>query len=92
MNMERTINAKQLRASLPETVERVRRGERFTVLYRSRPAFRIVPVTDAALPPLETDSFYRAPGVGRSTDRRFAKDHDKILYGGKLARRVKRRR
>ena len=93
--MERTINAKQLRASLPETVERVRRGERFTVLYRSRPAFRIVPVTDdraAALPPLESDSFYRAPGVGRSTDRRFAKDHDKILYGGKLARRVKRRR
>jgi len=38
------INAKQLRASLPKIVERVRKGAQFTVLYRSRPAFRIVPV------------------------------------------------
>ena len=29
-----TINAKELRASLPKVVERVRRGARFTVLYR----------------------------------------------------------
>jgi prevent-host-death family protein len=41
------INAKRLRASLPEVVERVRKGTRFTVIYRSRPAFQIVPVNDA---------------------------------------------
>ncbi len=86
--MERTINAKELRASLPETVARVRRGERFTVLYRSRPAFRIVPVEDDAggkLPPLEQDPLYRAPALFRSGDGRLAVDHDEILYGWKRA-------
>ena len=42
--MNTIINAKKLRASLPEVVEKVRRGGRFTVLYRSRPAFQVVPV------------------------------------------------
>ena len=41
------INAKRLRATLPDVVERVRKGTRFTVIYRSRPAFQIVPVDDA---------------------------------------------
>jgi prevent-host-death family protein len=84
--MDRTINVKELRASLPETVARVRRGERFTVLYRGRPAFRIVPVEDEAaaeLPPLEEDPIYRAPGLFRSGDGRMARDHDEILYGWK---------
>ena len=86
MNMERTINAKQLRASLPEMVERVRRGERFTVLYRSRPAFRIVPVGDEHAEgelALEDDPIYRAEPVGRSTDGLSSRDHDRILYGAK---------
>jgi len=38
--MNITINAKQLRASLPKLVESVRRGARYTVLYRSRRAFQ----------------------------------------------------
>jgi antitoxin (DNA-binding transcriptional repressor) of toxin-antitoxin stability system len=42
--MNKVINAKKLRASLPEVMEKVRRGVRFTVLYRSRPAFQVVPV------------------------------------------------
>ena len=29
------INAKRLRATLPDVVERVRKGTRFTVIYRS---------------------------------------------------------
>lgn len=80
----KTINAKQLRASLPDIVDRVRQGERFTVLYRSRPAFRVVPVADdesASLPPLSEDPLYRARAVGRSKDRRSAADHDALLYG-----------
>ena len=88
--MERTINAKQLRASLPETVRRVRRGERFTVLYRSRPAFRIVPVEDGlaqAAAPLAEDSIYRAPAVGRSSDGLASRNHDRILYGARGARK-----
>ena len=92
--MDRTINAKQLRASLPETVERVRRGERFTVLYRSRPAFRIVPVDEGAdatlLPALERDPLYRAASVGRSADGRAARDHDALLYGPAKAPRSRR--
>jgi prevent-host-death family protein len=81
--MDRTISAKELRASLPRIVERVRRGERFTVLYRSRPALRIVPATDEALGelPLEQDPLYRAKPVGSSTDGLSAADHDRILYG-----------
>jgi prevent-host-death family protein len=87
--MDRTINAKELRASLPETVERVRRGERFTVLYRSRPAFRIVPIEDLSakdMPALASDPLYRAPAVGRSGDPAASKNHDSILYGLKAAR------
>ncbi|MCC6765228.1 MAG: hypothetical protein IT293_11255 [Deltaproteobacteria bacterium] len=81
--MERIINTKQLRAALPKMVERVRRGERFTVLYRSRPACRIVPVADGRLEPaqsVEDDPLYRAEPVGRSTDGRTSRDHDRILY------------
>ena len=77
------INAKQLRSSLPEVVERVRKGARFTVIYRSRPAFQIVPVSDTE----ETsgapadDPLYRALAVGHSSDGRRAEDHDTALYG-----------
>ena len=77
------INAKRLRGSLPDVVERVRKGTRFTVIYRSRPAFQIVPVTDTEHLPgaVEDDPLYRAKPVGRSTDRRSAVDHDSLLYG-----------
>jgi prevent-host-death family protein len=80
--MNEVINAKELRATLPDVVAKVRRGARFTVLYRSRPAFQVVPV-DAADEPedsLKTDPLYRARPVGRSTDRRSAADHDTVLY------------
>ena len=77
------INAKRLRASLPDVVERVRKGTRFTVIYRSRPAFQIVPVNEGeqAAVPLSDDPLYRAPAVGRSDDGRTAADHDAVLYG-----------
>ncbi|HEX6005513.1 MAG TPA: type II toxin-antitoxin system prevent-host-death family antitoxin [Burkholderiales bacterium] len=83
--MDKTINAKELRASLPRIVERVRRGERFTVLYRSRPAFRVVPPDEAqqASGSFRDDSLYRAGAVGRSTDGLAATDHDTALYGRK---------
>lgn len=78
-----SINAKQLRASLPEVVERVRKGTRFTVIYRSRPAFQIVPTgeMDTAAGALADDSLYRAAAVGRSRDGQSAADHDAALYG-----------
>jgi len=81
--MNLTINAKELRASLPKLVERVRQGARFTVLYRSRRAFQIVPVDDLDAPrgALKSDSLYRAKAVGRSVDTRAAADHDALLYG-----------
>ena len=80
--MNVSINAKELRSSLPEVVERVRRGTRFTVIYRSRPAFHIVPVTNLQPSgPLAEDPLYRAEAVGRSRDGRAASDHDAVLYG-----------
>jgi prevent-host-death family protein len=76
------INAKRLRATLPDVVERVRKGTRFTVIYRSRPAFQIVPVDDAgnASVSLTDDPLYRAEAVGSSVDGRTSSDHDAVLY------------
>lgn len=81
--MNVSINAKRLRASLPQVVERVRKGTRFTVIYRSRPAFQIVPVDDAARGSvgLTDDPLYRAAPVGESRDGGDAADHDSLLYG-----------
>jgi prevent-host-death family protein len=81
--VRRAINAKELRASLPSVVRRIRAGERITVIYRSRPAFRLVPVEDAGTPdgPLDEDPLYGASAVGRSGDGRAADEHDAILYG-----------
>lgn len=81
--MEKVINTKELRASLPKIVEGVKRGEQFTVLYRSRPAFRIVPLDDKdrISYPLSKDPLYHAGGVGESSDGLTAGDHDMVLYG-----------
>jgi antitoxin (DNA-binding transcriptional repressor) of toxin-antitoxin stability system len=80
--MNTMINAKELRNSLPKVVEQVRRGARFTVLYRSRPAFQVVPVD--ALPEtagaLQHDPLYRAKPLGRSADGKSGADHDSLLY------------
>lgn len=80
-----TINAKELRATLPEVVARVRRGARYTVIYRSRPAFEIVPMGEVEKPrvPLVEDPLYRAKPVGRSSDGLKAAEHDVVLYGGR---------
>jgi len=79
--MNTLINAKQLRASLPAIVGKVRRGARFTVLYRSRPAFQVVSVdaTSEATSNLTDDPLYHAKPLGRSTDGRSAADHDSLL-------------
>jgi len=76
------INAKRLRATLPEVVDRVRKGTRFTVIYRSRPAFQIVPVDDqgGTSTSLADDPLYHAEPVGTSHDGRAAIDHDALLY------------
>jgi antitoxin (DNA-binding transcriptional repressor) of toxin-antitoxin stability system len=81
--MNHVISTKELRASLPKLVEKVRRGARFTVLYRSRPAFQITPVDAAELSAkaLDSEPFYRAGPLGKSKDGLSAADHDRLLYG-----------
>lgn len=80
--MPEIINAKQLRARLKEVVAKVRHGERFTVLYRSRPAFDIVPVgrPRGGSTPLEADPLYQAPPVDASESGDVAERHDEVLY------------
>lgn len=81
--MESTINAKTLRAELAAILERVRKGERITVLYRSRAVCRLVPVEGVEQPlgaPTE-DPLYQAGAVGRSNDGLRASEHDAVLYG-----------
>ena len=81
--MSSTINVKTLRNEMGRIIERVSKGEDFTVLYRSRPAFRIVPLSGGAFTHgvAEDDSLYRAEAVGRSDDGLTAEDHDRSLYG-----------
>ncbi|MDZ7699978.1 MAG: type II toxin-antitoxin system prevent-host-death family antitoxin [Deltaproteobacteria bacterium] len=81
--MKTIINTKELRATLPKIVESVRRGKQFTVLYRSRPAFRIVPVDPMDYPatPLEKDPLYHAEAPGKSSDGLTSVGHDAVLYG-----------
>ena len=77
-----TINVKTLRRHLGQIVERVGRGEGFTVLYRSRPAFRIVPIDGPlTLGSVEEDPLYQAEAIGKSNDGWSAADHDQLLYG-----------
>lgn len=80
--MAEIINAKQLRARLKEVVSKVREGERYTVLYRSRPAFDIVPVGSPPIQstPLEADPLFQAPPVGASESGDAAARHDEVLY------------
>lgn len=80
--MKNVINARELRAHLSEVVNRVRKGGRLTVLYRSRPAFDIVPVgeTPQVRENIENDALYRAKPVGSSKDGRLAEKHDEVLY------------
>ncbi|MDE0110653.1 MAG: type II toxin-antitoxin system prevent-host-death family antitoxin [Bryobacterales bacterium] len=80
--MPEVINAKQLREQFQEVVDRVRRGGRFTVLYRNRPAFDIVPVGKPPLDsvPVESDPPYRATPVGASDSGDAATQNDEVLY------------
>jgi prevent-host-death family protein len=81
--MEYIINIKDLRASLPDIIKRVHQGDQYVVLYRSRPAFRImsVEIEQELTLPVSEDPIYGASAVGRSRDGLTAKDHDRILYG-----------
>jgi prevent-host-death family protein len=81
--VEKTINTKELRATLADVVRRARKGERFLVIHRSKPAFRLIPVDpgEQPLPPLEEDPLYGSPALGESRDGLSSKDHDAVLYG-----------
>lgn len=80
--MYEILNAKQLGDRMKDVVEKVRHGEKFTVLYRSRPAFDIVPVGTPSVEsvPLESDSLYKAAPVGSSDLGDAAANHDELLY------------
>ena len=83
--METVIHAKTLRTRLAEIMKRVQKGERFTVLYRSRPVCRITPADRVleAESALEEDPIYQSESLSCSKDGKTAADHDEILYGGR---------
>jgi len=81
--MTTTINARDLRANMARVVREARQGHRFTVLYRSRVAFEIVPPHSDSTEKwivLEKDAVYRSGPLGASSDGRAARDHDRALY------------
>jgi antitoxin (DNA-binding transcriptional repressor) of toxin-antitoxin stability system len=81
--MSQTISAKQLRQDLGKILERVRQGERFTVLYRSRPVCDLIPpfAAEAEAGPVDEDPLLSVDGIAASTDDRTSEDHDLDLYG-----------
>jgi prevent-host-death family protein len=83
--MQNVIDAKTQRAELAAILEWVRKGERFTVVYRSRPVCRLVPVdvSEEFQDPLEEDPLYRADVLGRSSDGLTAADHDLMPCGSR---------
>lgn len=80
--MGQIINVKELRGRLSEIIKRVQQGDKFTVIYRSRPAFQIIPVNAEGddLLSLADDPLYKAPAVGRTSDGMTSQDHDQVLY------------
>lgn len=84
--MQHIINIKELRASMPEVIKRVRKGDKYIVFYRSSPAFCIIPVDsqENITIPLSNDPLYGASAVGSSSDGLAAEDHDTILYRKKV--------
>lgn len=83
--MNNIINARELRRSLGDILNRVQKGERFTVVYRSRLVGRIVPLGEPFSEPsdLSEESLYQAGPVGFSMDGLSAEAHDELLYDGK---------
>jgi len=78
----KTLSTKELRASLASVVERVQRGEKITLVHRSRPVLQLVPLEDPAEGgPLEADPLYEAGALGSSSDGLTASDHDAVVYG-----------
>ena len=79
--LNNVINARELRKSLGDILNRVQQGERFTVVYRSRLVGQIVPLTklpesvDVADEPL-----YRAEPVGSSTDNLDAEGYGALSH------------
>lgn len=80
--MNTTITATEFRASLAAVAKKVQRGVRFTVLYRGRPAFQVLPLdaVPGLVDDLDNDSLYHAKPVVHSTDGGQAADHDIYLY------------
>ena len=48
--MEPTVTASDFRNKFPELVKQINRGESLVAILRSRPVFRVVPLTAAASP------------------------------------------
>lgn len=80
--MDQIVNSKTLRARMAEIFRRVLRGERFTVIYRSRPVCRLIPpgAPGEVEGDPEADPLYKAGPVGRSKDGLPAASHDQVLY------------
>ncbi len=81
--MPNLINAKTLRQKLAQILRRASKGERFTVIYRSKVLCEIGPTGGQVTPPcdLAEDPILRTFGMAASKDGLSGADHDEVLYG-----------
>ena len=59
--MEQTISVKELRLELPKIIKRLERGERFTLIYHSKPVGELVPRLPFKVIPKGTLKFFADP-------------------------------
>jgi len=81
--VNKPIRATQLRSSLLPIIKQVQRGARFTVFYRSLPAFQIIPLDSGKIlkgTSPHKDSLYGAVPLVMSSRRFRALHHDEVLY------------
>ncbi len=56
----KTINAKQFRQNFQAIGEKVKQGNIYTVIYRSRPMFNLVPLGQATSPEKDKGDFFES--------------------------------
>ena len=59
--MEQTISVKELRLDLPKIIKRLERGERFTLIYHSKPVGELVPRRELKVLPKGALDFWANP-------------------------------
>lgn len=80
--MQTTISSGQLKSNFGQIIGQIKKGNKFTVSYRKRPAFEILPLArqEQCIADLKSDPLYHSGPLGRSSTGDASLKHDQVLY------------